>query len=418
MLFNLRRNDRPWNIIPKALTAKSKNRKKIIEIMDKFNQKIKTFMDEKILVIDEVRQKLNLKKEWNKENRVEGIIEEEFNVQKWTSFLPPLVPVKVRILNNIANTFENMLRDRIKEGSYEQFSHLWSLYGKIVSYSFSIIESVQRAINKEPLVLETKNGIPFLENACCNDGEPNTKLYFSQKEQTIGKHNKIIRELEEMYYRYKNITKPLLFNITSDTKVKYPPISMDFSKETVYLAFIKYCKFNSGIELDDELKRVCVDNNAEFKNTDLLDHKIVSMEANNLNYNKDTLNILLNIINRRNVLQYDLDPPITTDKLLLEQTVDYLLSKDDLVVCDRQFLNHLKSISDRFNVAIEGKDDNITLSFVNYLDAKNEEMSSIISAKMLEHKQLSRAHKDLLMEYSPDGEQVRLKSNKKNKNLF
>lgn len=414
MLFNLRRNDRPWNIIPKALTAKSKNRKKNYqEIMDKFNDKIKKFMDEKILVIDEVRQQLNLKKEWNKENRQETIIEEEFNVQKWTSFLPPLVPVTVTRLNNIATTFENMLKDRIKEGSYEQFSHLWSLYGKIVSYSFSIIESVQRAINKEPLVLETKNGIPFLENACCNEGEPNTKLYFSQKEKTIDKHNKIIHTLEELYYRYKNITKPFLFNITSDTKVKYPPISMDFSKETVYLAFIKYCKFNTGIQLDDELKRVCIDNNADFKNTDLLDHKIVSMEANNLNYNKDTLNILLNIINRRNVLHYDLDPPITTDKLLLEQTVEYLLNKNDLVVCDRQFLQHLKSIADRFSVSIEGKDDDITRSFTNYLDAKNEELSSIITAKMLEHKQLSRAHKDLLMEYSQEGGQSTAKIKQK-----
>ena len=32
----------------------------------------------------------------------------EFNVQKWTQFLPPLTPVTVTRLNNIAPTFENI----------------------------------------------------------------------------------------------------------------------------------------------------------------------------------------------------------------------------------------------------------------------------------------------------------------------
>ena len=75
----------------------------------------------------------------------------------------------MRRLNNISPSFERTLKTRMTEGSYEQFTHLWTLYGKIVSYSFSIIESVQRAINKEPMLLETKGGIPYLENACCNN---------------------------------------------------------------------------------------------------------------------------------------------------------------------------------------------------------------------------------------------------------
>ena len=118
-------------------------------------------MDEKILIIDEVNVLLNLKREWNKRNIDYKIVSDEFDVQKWTEFLPPLVPVNVKSVNNIAGTFENTLRSRMKEGSYEQFKHLFALYGKIKSYSFSIIQSIQRVIDKEPLLLETKNGIPF-----------------------------------------------------------------------------------------------------------------------------------------------------------------------------------------------------------------------------------------------------------------
>ena len=113
-------------------------------------------MGEKILPLDDVSQMLTLKREWLKTNKSAEIIPTEFNVQQWKTFLPPLNPVTVTRLNNIAHTFEKTLRTRMEEGSYEQFGHLWSLYGKIASYSFSIIESVQRAINKEPLLLETK----------------------------------------------------------------------------------------------------------------------------------------------------------------------------------------------------------------------------------------------------------------------
>ena len=39
MLFNLRREDRPWNIIPKALTSKKNRKKNYDEIKAKFVEK-------------------------------------------------------------------------------------------------------------------------------------------------------------------------------------------------------------------------------------------------------------------------------------------------------------------------------------------------------------------------------------------
>ena len=331
------------------------------------------------------------------------MIIEEFDVQRWTAFLPPLVPVTVTRLNNISTTFEGTLRTRIKEGSYEQFAHLWSLYGKIVSYSFSIIESVQRVINKEPLLLETKAGIPFLENACCNNGNPNTHLYFSEKETSIKRHSDIITDLSKLYNKYKYLHKGVFFNIRKDTKIVYPPVPIDFSKETIYLAFLKYCNFNSGIELDPDLKRVCIKNDSNYRKTDSIENKILALEAEGLNYSNETLNMLLNIINRRNILFYDLDPPITTEKLHLEKTIEYLINKDS-IICHPELLSHMKNIVDRFDVSIQGEDDVITSDFTTYLNRINREMSIKISRKMLEHGQLGRKLKDLFIKYAPEGE--------------
>ena len=86
MLFNLRRDDRVWNIIPKALTSKKRRKKNYDEVKIKFVEKIKQFMTDKILSMDEVNQILNLKREWNKKNKTGEIIPTEFAVQQWTSF--------------------------------------------------------------------------------------------------------------------------------------------------------------------------------------------------------------------------------------------------------------------------------------------------------------------------------------------
>jgi hypothetical protein len=405
ILFSLRSDESPYNILPKALKGKVKRRKgNYTEIMDKFVVKVKTFMTKYILSMVSVGQKLQYKRTWNKTNKPIELIPDEFNIQRWAAFLPPLMPVTVRQLNNVSANFEKTLRTRMEEGSYEQFPHLWSLYGKISSYSFSIIESVQRAIDNEPLLLETKSGIPFLENACCNDGEPNTNLYFSNKETSIRKHNKIIQSLTALYYKYKNINKGPYFNIREDTKLAYPRVSGEFSKETIYLSFLKYCEFNSGIQLDEGLERVCINNVCKFNFTDTIKDKILSMEANNLIYSTGELNILLNIINKRNVLNYDLDPSVTTEKLQLEGVIGYLKGKNSNI-CHPEMIDWLEKIVDRFDVSINGEDDETVLGFTAYLDAINSKMSANITEIMLDNKQITAGGKlqDMFMEYRSNG---------------
>ena len=164
-----------------------------------------------------------------------------------------------------------------------------------------------------------------MENACCNDGLANTNKYFAEKESSIRTHNDIIKRLVGVYDYFKQINKGPFFNLTLNTKLVYPAISTEFSKETIYLAFIKFCKFNTGIELNGDLKRICaLKMNAVIDKQTQLADKILAMEADGLNYSKETLNALLNFVNRENILDYDLDPPVTTEKLELEKTIQYL----------------------------------------------------------------------------------------------
>ena len=43
---------------------------------------------------------------------------------------------------------------------------------------------------------------------------------------------------------------------------------------TIYKAIIKFCYFNSGIDLEDKLKQACINNISEFSNNDTIEEKI------------------------------------------------------------------------------------------------------------------------------------------------
>ena len=143
--------------------------------------------------------------------------------------MPPLHNFKVNRLQNIGVEFERLLKQSIiNDDVRAQFEILASLYGRITSYSFGIIEAVQRAVNKEPLLLETMDGIPFLENACCNEGGANTNKYFSEKESSIKTHNDKLFDLEKLYYKYNNLHKSVKYSISNNTKIVFPRIQKEF----------------------------------------------------------------------------------------------------------------------------------------------------------------------------------------------
>ena len=66
------------------------------------------------------------------ENKEIEFLPDQFDVQLWDQYLPPLKVVKVDDLQNIGDNFENLLKRDIEGSSVEQFLRLWQLYGNIV----------------------------------------------------------------------------------------------------------------------------------------------------------------------------------------------------------------------------------------------------------------------------------------------
>ena len=83
--------------------------------------------------------------------------------------------------------------------------------------------------------------------------------YFSTQEPSIQTHNAMVVKLSVVEEGIWQLSRaPYLYD-PRDTALVYPPISDRFTENTIYRAFIRYCRFNSGIPLPDNLQMICVE---------------------------------------------------------------------------------------------------------------------------------------------------------------
>ena len=82
---------------------------------------------------------MNAKQLYDKSNKLSQAISSDFDVQRWSSFLPPLHNFTVSRIDNIGVEFERLLKQAIiNDDSRMHFGYLAALYGKLCSYSFGI----------------------------------------------------------------------------------------------------------------------------------------------------------------------------------------------------------------------------------------------------------------------------------------
>merc|ERR1711871_1093453 len=130
---------------------------------------------------------------------------------------------------------------------------MYALKGKIIKYSLKLQELIQNVVTSENLLLITNSNVPYKENACCNDNE-NAYLYFAEKTPEFAQHNNYIKALHSLMYKYDKMKKASFLYIEKDTRFEETKMSSDFNEDTVYLSFMKYCLYNTGLDVPDEYK--------------------------------------------------------------------------------------------------------------------------------------------------------------------
>ena len=334
--------------------------------------KLKEYTDRFLLNIPEVIQKMKDKEEYLLTEPVE-IISKEHEISNWTQFLPPLVPIKIKNVNNISSEFKNQLLKDLRSGARSQRDKILIIESKIIFFSLSLQEKIQNIIHKEKLLLENASNEPYLENSCCNEtGEYSSIDYFEKRNGDIRTINQTVFELGSMLVDIKKITEAIVFSTKVNTKNIYPSLSQEFSEETIYLAFIDYCHFNSLLPVNENLIPICSDKPNYLLEGDSVPEMIRKLKADGRNYNNSSFLRLLQIVGRENIVHIDFDPITTTSIQKFRDILENMELEKDKVL-DPLLIKLLNDVMDTFDI-VSPVMNNETKALNNYLIKTNEKI--------------------------------------------
>ena len=361
----------PWN------TIKKMNEETLIS-------KLKSIIDKHLLSDAEVMEKIRIKQEFVSSLRDEEFIPDEHAVTHWSTFLPPLRAVNVGPVRGITGEFKSTLIDNVKAGNKSQDEQLFVLRSKVFYYSLAVIQTIQRVINKEAVILKSNNQEPFLENVCCNLGERKTLKYFKDREASIQQHNTASAALMEMYNAINNATYALLLLDAVDNTFVYPALDEGFSEETIYAAFIYYCKYNRGLPVTESLRAVCNVNTSAYATSHSLEEKIRVLKSEGRTYTYEGLLLLLDIVAREHMVDLNLDKQIVNVREQMLGVLSYFETRGECGSCIPLALREmLAALMDTYDMFYEERNEDVD-RLRDYLIVENRNMKDNIIAYLNE----------------------------------
>jgi hypothetical protein len=348
----------PWNVLPK-------NEEKIAST-------IKSFIIRYLIPNREVEQRIKDKTEYLLTGEEEEI-PKEYDLIKWTNFLPPLRKFHVKNLDNITSGFTEELQSELNSGSHRQLEKLLVIDSKIISYSLAIQEAIQKLVEKKDLLMKA-SGRPFMDNSCCNEAGNKTMTslqYFINEDYNIENYNNIVASLTGLMRDIKILTQSAIMLSEVNTKRANPEISNEFSEETIYHAFIYLCKFQSSIPLSEDLAAICVDKPDYLKKMDTIQEKIAKLKRDGRNYTKEQFLRLFQIVSRNNIIKM-----FTKGNKSCVEDLRRLLEKIDEENNEnvpKALTQKLEKIVDSYDLSLE-EDTKEMRSLKDYLGLSNNSM--------------------------------------------
>ena len=325
--YNIRSSINPWSALQKQKKENIANRLK-----DTIQKILLSLPDVDRMIKDKIQY--NITRETRIGADVDEKLENEHDVKTWTSFLPPLVNFKIRRLSNITTEFKSSLLSSLKSGGSKQREKILVVESKIIEFSLAIQEKIQQIITKKKLLLTNKANEPFVENACCNDSDIFSTIRYFEKESNgeIGNHNRIVEELSNILADINAIAKSPYIVSKENTKNQYPLIGNDYDEETIYRAFIVYCKFNSLIPTSEELISLCNEKPKNISSKDSYTEIISKLKRDGRNYTHESLLRLLQLVNRKNIVDIEMDHVLINPVEMMRNIIDnFNYEKEELV---------------------------------------------------------------------------------------
>lgn len=363
--YDIRDSGEPWNVLKKT------NAQKI-------QAKIQQIIDTSLIQLPEVQRKFVEKTQYLLTNPSSDI-PQEHDISKWSDFLPPLNPFKIKHLANISDEFKRSLLNDLKSGSEHQIEKILVIESKIIQFSLAIQEKIQEIVKNHKVLLHTSNNEPYLENACCDSKENESVVkYFISRNNEISDFNKIVEKLSNILDDVRANTESLIFYSNINTKNLYPEIYNTFNEKTIYLAFIFYCKFKSLLPIPEDLLPLCTSKpeSTLINPSDTIERIIQKLKEDGRNYSDKDFLTLIQLISRENIINIDLDDPVISCVAKLLKLLDSIYEENnEEEVIELALRDLIRDAIDTFDIASETMTPQVK-QLNDYLIRTNGEMTN------------------------------------------
>lgn len=360
---------KPWNSIIKVNQAN-------------IASKLEAILERYVITNKEVETKLNEKRDYLLKNEQQENIPIEHDIINWINFLPPLREIVLETPQPLSSEFKTSFLDNLKKGKDKQHEQIDVIKSKIIHFSLSIQKLIQNVVSKETPILKTSSMEPYLENACCNGEGLDTHKYFVTREPNITLYNNMIVEFRNIIDDIHRMTDASILYDPYNTKRVILDLPSEFSEDTIYRAFTIYCRFNSILPISDNMKGICLEKPESISVDDSIDEIIRKLKRDGRSYNKASLDMLMKIINKNNIVKLHLENIEFTPIFYLRNITE---NKENT------FQKLLYSVLDTYDVA-RLEDNKEIRTFKNFLGRENEDMLNKLKTFIKSHSKLNKSY--------------------------
>ena len=338
---------KPWNSILKM--NESTIIKKMDALIEKFiinNPKIGELIQKKQEYLKKENQK-------QKQDKGQGEVEREdyffgdYSLESWNTFMPPLkrIIVRAETITPLDSTFKDEILENITKGKNNNYLDI--IEAKNIYLSNAIIDSIQKIVSKEAILLESNTGEPFLENSCCNT-TTNAINYFAKLDKSIFENNNLVKNNNILLTKLNELKNAKILYDSNSNRLESTKLKNDFSEEIIYKSFMFYCNFENDLPIDEELKTICLNKPSPYDYKLTLAEKIDLFKNQGKIYSKSNLNDLLDIINKRNIKYIGNNGDIINNVEKLRLIIENYENLDEKYLIDDQLLNKFKNVVENY----------------------------------------------------------------------
>jgi hypothetical protein len=275
-------------------------------------KRMKTIMQNYVYARPDVQKIYEVKREYLA-NYPDQEVPDEVGIQKWTHFMPPVVPftIEQRTVTGISQEYENEFFKAIAQGSTEQFKTLGIIKGKLLKHGYLTYHIIDRIVRKKQLLLVSSGGAAFLENACCNEDGTMTNpiVYFQQEQPDLTQVLQKARKMESALNRVANLTKAKMLFDPKSSRIVGAAVPDTIISRTIYETYIHFCNFDNDAAIPSDLIPLAA-TKPEYNRFASLEEKVAFMKKHGKNYGIDDFYAIMRVVNSRNMVNRKLDKEI------------------------------------------------------------------------------------------------------------